>query len=496
MRFLKLSLVAVFALTLFSCEDVLDNAEPSTAISQENALSSAGGVDAIRNSMYNRLQSFSYATQYMLGPSALADDLASRTGSTRLLGYVENSNGVGMSSWATSYDLINDANLIINGIEDGVLDQAVQDQYQGEAYMLRAFAYHHLVRTFGYEPGMTPSSGGGAGWELGVIIRSMPTLSDTDASYRPRKPVSQVYSLIRDDLDQAISLLSNGDAGQRSYVTLAAVQALRARVELYAGNDQAADDYASDALSNTSASIASAGQVDGMFDETSGLNPESIFEVVVDPSTESLGVNDALSVYTSQQYNAIVPSQDVMDLYDTNDARLAWFGPCFDELSGATGSAVSGCLATHPSIAGGSEELELQKWEAEQGQYADNIPFFRVSEMYLIQAEARVGDATGDPLTPLNTVRTNRGLAALTGAVTLDDVLEEKRREFIGEGQRFFDLKRLGRTIRKPPEITNTNVQDVPYTDYKVLDNIPYNQVSLSESNAPADSVLIQNPGY
>jgi len=493
MRLLKILSIIAIVFGLSSCNDLLDNAQPSTAISQEQALDSEGGVEAIRASMYNRLQSFSYATQYMLGPSALADELANRASSTRFAGYVENTQNTGMDSWGTSYDLINDANLIINGISDGVLSESKLNRYQGEAYMLRAFAYHHLVRTFGYEPGMIPSSGQGSGFDLGVIIRKTPTFSVDDASYRPRKTVSQVYDLIINDLDQAISLLSTDGTSNPNYVTLAAAQALMARVQLYAGNYQNAEDNAQDALDNTSATLATPGEVATMFNETVGANPEGIFIIAVNPSTESLGVNNSLSVYTSQQYNALVPTQDLMDLYDSNDARLAWFGPCFNELNGQD---VPGCIATHPAISSGNEELEIQKWAAERGQYADNIPFFRVSEMLLIQSEARMKGANGDPATPINQLRQNRGLAALSGTITMDDILNERRREFVAEGQRFFDLKRIGRTIRKAPETTTTNIQDVSYTSFKVLDNIPYNEVSLSEEEAPADSVLIQNPGY
>lgn len=492
--------VIVLALLMMplSCKDLLDNVDPSTSISQGQTLSNAGGVEAVRTSMYDRLHAFNYATRYMLGPSALADDLVNRESSTRFAGYVENTQGIGMNSgggWATSYDLINDTNLIINGIEEGVLDPAKRKQYQGEAYMLRAFAYHHLVRTFGYEPGMTPSSGPGAGFELGVIIRTQPTLSAQDADYRARQPVSEVYDLIISDLEKSIELLSQGDAGSRTFVTQAAAEALMARVQLYARNWEQADSYATDALAHTPASLATPEEVPTMFDETTGLNPEGIFIVTTNPNTETLGVNDALSAYTAQQYVALVPTQDHMDLYDSNDARLSLYGPCYDELESAY---EPGCKATHPAIdlPDDASGLELSKWEAEKGQYADNYPFFRVAEMKLIQAEARLKGGSGDPLAPLNDLRTNRGLSTYSGADVMEAIMMERRREFMGEGHRFFDLKRLGREIRKAPETKSIVINDLPYSDFKVLDDIPEGEVALSQANAPEDSVLIQNPGY
>ena len=276
-----------------SCTDLLEQPEPSTSISQEVALSDPGAVEAIRAQMYSRMQSGAYTTTYMLGPAALADEITNRPGTTRLNGLAENNRGSGMGSWGTSYNLINEANLIINGVGQDVFDsQATLEQYQAEALTLRAFAYHHLVRAYGYEPGMSPATGQGSGFDLGVVLRTQPAQSPEDASFRPRKTVSRIYSQIESDLQRAITLFQNsGDAGTNQYITLAAAQALHARVSLYAGNYQDANDYAVSALQNTSASLATTQSgVANMFNETAGTNPEAIFLTVIDPATESLGV--------------------------------------------------------------------------------------------------------------------------------------------------------------------------------------------------------------
>ena len=498
---IKILSAGLLITALFSCNDLLDNVQPSQSISQQQALSTQGGVEALRISMYDRLHSFGYSTEYMLAPDALADNLTSREGTTRFTGKAQNDDGNHVENWdgngigptfrGNGYDLINDANLLINAIPDGVLDDATRDQFRGEAFMLRAFAYHHLVRTFGYEPGVTPSTGAGAGFNLGVIIRTTPTLDASDASFRPRATVQQVYDLIISDLQQSISLLSQGDAGDRTFATVAAAEALMARVHLYARNYEEADQFATDALNSTTARLAQPEEVATMFDETTGLNPEPILLITTDPNTESIGVNNAVSAYTSQQWGAMIPTQDLMNLYSEKDARLALYRPCFNELEG---EPFSNCIATHPAIEGGSEGLEIAKWAAELNQFADNYPHFRVSEMLLIQAEARLNTG-GDALSPLNTLRAARGLEPL-GSIDLEEILNERRRELVAEGHRFFDLKRLGRTIRKAPETVGGNTQDVPFSDFRVLDNIPDAEVSLSQANAPADSVLIQNPGH
>jgi len=489
-KIIKILAVSFLLVALYSCNDILDNPQPSTSISQEQALNSPGGVEALRASLYSRLHSFGYSTSLLLAPSSLADNMYIRAGSTRFVGQNENNEGTHVGNWGGAYDLINDANLIIGGIPEGVLDVAVLQQYRGEAYMLRAFAYHNLARTFSYEPGMSPSTGDGAGFNLGVILRTEPVLSDAQAAFLPRSTVEQTYNLIISDLEEAIRLLSNGDAGSPNFVTRAGAEALMARVQLYAGNYQQANDYASDAIANSPAALVDPTGVESMFDETTGLNPEAIFTVTVDPNSESLGTNSSISAYTSQQWGAQVPTQDLLDLYEVGDARLAWYGPCFDDVSG---NAFVNCLATHPSIGGGTETLEFQKYEAERGQFADNYVHFRIAEMLLIQSEARVNvPSIGDPLSPINELRQARGVADLT-TITIDDILDERRRELVAEGHRFFDLKRLGRAIRKAPE---TPVDDVPFNDFRVLDNIPDGEVSLSEANAEEGNILIQNPGH
>ncbi len=490
-------LLTVFTVSLFtySCTDLLDNAQPTGQISELQVFGSVGGVEAFRAGMYARLNVQNYQTEYMLGPGALADELASRPTTTRYSGFAENSLGNGLSSYGDAYELINDASMIINRIPDGILDEETLTQYRGEAFMLRAFAMHHLVRVHGYEPGMEPATGLGSGFDLGIEIRTEGVTTASEADFRPRKTNVQVYSQIKRDLLESIGLLDEGDAGTEFYVTKAAAEALLARVYLYERDFANADLYASRALASTSATLATPAQVATMFDETVG-NPEAIFTLDVNPTTESIGINLSLSAYTSSQWMAMVPTQTQMDLYENGDARLAWFAPCVNDV---TGQAIASCLATHPEINGGADVLEIQKWNAEQGSFADDIPYLRVSELYLIQSEARARGGLPDPLTPLNELRANRGLAPVA-PVTVDDivnaVLEERQREFVAEGHRFFDLKRLGRTITKPAELLGGVIEDVQYTDIRILDDYPAGEIALSEALAPADSVLIQNPGY
>ena len=78
--------------------------------------------------------------------------------------------------------------------------------------------------------------------------------------------------------------------------------------------------------------------------------------------------------------------------------------------------------------------------------------YFALSEVYLIAAEAGCklgGDAAVQGLGYLNEIvkRGNPDNEVTMADYTLDRVLDERSKELVGEGHRFFDLLRNGKTI-------------------------------------------------
>jgi hypothetical protein len=66
----------------------------------------------------------------------------------------------------------------------------------------------------------------------------------------------------------------------------------------------------------------------------------------------------------------------------------------------------------------------------------------------------------------------------------MDEILLQRRLELCGEGNRFFDLKRLGKDILKGPFYS-----DVLFNDYRILPAIPNADIQLNPN-------LIQNTNY
>jgi hypothetical protein len=495
----------VSMLALSGCDSIIEETEPSTAISQEVALSSPDAIRGVRASMFDRLHATDLTTDWLLGPSSLADNTLWRGNQQRHqeLNLNELRDGIGTDAYGNLYDLINDANILITGIDDGALPEGERAKLQAEGLFMRALALHHAVRIFGYDPDgqggvISPASGPGSGFDLGVEIRTTPTLDVADATPLERSPVSAVYEQIIGDLTQAGDLFQGlpGDQqeGSEFFPSEAAVQALLARVYLYQRNWPAADEAAQTALDLAASSFGSglatadSASLRSIFDERNG-NPEAIFTVDTNPETESVGINDAISAYTTIQWQAQLPTDDLVDLYDAADPRLAaWYDPCFDE---ANNEVKEGCSTIN------EPGFELTKYSSEQGvsRYADDYIHLRVAEMYLIQAEARLNESgVGAGIGRLNDLRAARGLADLVpGDFTFDsaydEILDERRRELVAEGHRFFDLKRLGRDIRKVRGLDGRGRDDLPFNSFRILDDFPPAELEVN-------TLLRQNPGY
>lgn len=492
----------IVVILLWSCNDILESVEPATSLAPDEVLSSEEGVNALRASMYAKIRasesSMGFMTDYFVGPSAFTDETRNRPGSTRFQAYTAATGTDGetthLAAYTDAYKIIQDANLIAGAIEEGVLDPNTHDRYRGEALAIRAFAMHHLVRALGYEPGMIPASGPGAGWDLGIIIRTEPTLHLDDADRRARSTVDEVYAQIFSDLSEAKSLLS-GINDDNTYITEAFVDGLTARVNLYAGNWQAAADAAQNAIANFPGALSNtADAVAGMFHENQGNHPEALFKLVVNPDTENLTgagtptfTNNGPAAYTSVQWVAQIPTQFVIDKYDPEDYRLGWYGDCIENQR--QGATASGCGDVNANA------WSILKFNGVKGNTIDDYPYFRLAEAYLILAEASAkasNDATAGS-GALNTLREARGLdpieTANPGALGSlqafeDEILDERIRELAVEGHRYWDLKRLGRHITNPDGSTK-----IRNDSHRYLAPIP-------ESRLGENDLLEQNPGY
>lgn len=489
LKFFKYAAAAIVLVAFAGCNDILEDVEPATSVSGEVVLTSEEGVRALRSSMYSKIrESFGHTTEYFVAPSAFTDETRNRPGSTRFQALTQAVGTSGTShfgNWGETYDIIQDANLLIGAVEDGVLAPEVLSQFQGEAYAIRAFAYHSAVRVYGYEPG----TAGASSWDAGVIIRNEPVIDVSDADFRPRSSVSEVYAQILSDLSQARSLLAG--TTNNTFANAAFVEGLTARGNLYAGNWSEAAAAAQAAIAAFPGDLESTeAGVANMFFESSGGHPEALFKIVVNSDTEnsvgggSFGNNGPAS-YTSDGFLAQLPTQFLLDKYGEGDYRLGWYLPCAETQSNPL---------TQPTNCDGvnANGLASVKFTGDKGNSVDDMPMMRLSEMYLIWAEA-AAKAANDPnagVAALQTLRDARNAGpvpaeALASINAFENfILDERMRELGVEGHRFYDLKRLGRDIRNP-DGTIKMFADA----YRIL-------APLGNSLLNVNSELVENPGY
>ncbi|MEX2566934.1 MAG: RagB/SusD family nutrient uptake outer membrane protein [Cyclobacteriaceae bacterium] len=460
------------------CTDL--DTTPRQSLTPEVALNDVTGYQSISNSMYSRVSSFDYYGQVMMiAPEILADNLRLVANTGRYQGEEANGDRDHINLWnGNIYGGINDANLILEGIDNENVsgEQDFKDFIKGGAYFMRALFYFDLCRVYGYEPGMEVD-----GFNLGPILRLTPTLVASDADFRTRSTVEAVYEQIESDLLESISLLQTIriDSEEVFFGNAGAALTLLSRLYLYWGKNEEAESAATSAMNFLGLQTNGDGLLEpGQYVQgfSRAPHPESIFEIElrqVDWNTVE-GVNSSLNSLTSDNEPSaqfiIGASNELMEAYEAEDVRR----DCWRE---TTREGIEGPV------------YASRKWTGYKGVFLENIPIIRAAELYLIRAEARFRNNNNQGAREdINALRSKRGLGpldnVLSGQALLNRIMLERRLEFALEGHRFFDLKRNGMDISKHGEFL-----EVPYTDYRILSNVPLPQIQLNEN-------LEQNPGY
>jgi uncharacterized protein (UPF0254 family) len=471
------SIVALLAIGFSSCEDIL-TPKMKTSISEESALKSFTEVNTVLMGAYNTLLSTEYYGRgFLVVPDLLSDGTKITTAnSNRYIGEQNNLDGSHVAIWSLSYTVIAKANEVISRLP--LLTEATAAQKasaKGQAFFLRALAYHDLARCYAREKDVLIN-----GFDLCVPLILKPFSGKVDNETFPvRNTVTEVYAQINKDLDSSIFAFNKNMTGFPFQATTAASWALKARVNLYERNYSGAIASADSAMKYANKSLATAPNYATVFSK----DQETIFGLKV-TTTENKVYDSPQSIHVRTKpdgtigmtngvgYGDITARTDTWNQFETGDVRKV--------------------LIMVESKSGQTVYWSL-KYIGYGGAFGiDNSILLRTSEMYLIKAEAyALRNSAGDEAlaqTAVNAIRTNRGLLAITptGTALTDAIAKENRLEFLFEGHRLFDLKRRGADIAKGLVSEGTTL---PYSDYRVVARIP-----ISEMNA--NPKMVQNPGY
>lgn len=296
------------------------------------------------------------------------------------------------------YVAIQRANDLIEIVNNATaIDQATKDRLLGSAYFFRAYGYYRLVTIFG----------------------AVPLVPNRDIVELPRNSVDEVYAQIISDLQASIA--NPAPFTSSNFVSVDAAKALLARVYLIRGENALAKQYALEVINSGNFAIAT--NYATMF-TAPYESSEHIFKIANTP-TEGDNALDFFLQHPSMPGGgrAELPvDESLVAAYENGDARKA-----------ASITQIQAPLA--------NPGWYTKKYSDPSGNGAHPYYILRLSEMYLIVAEADVTANPANALTNLNLVRRNRGLGELS-TITLDNIIKERRVEFAFENLRWMDMRR------------------------------------------------------
>lgn len=433
------------------CESELD-LEPAQSISVDVALSNEANIINILVGTYDEAgQAATFG-----GDSHIIADLLGSSGQVTWNGtfidprqfsnkQILIDNGFVEDHWNNSYEVINQANLVIDNLDVVESGQDTRDRLEGEAKFLRALTYFDLVRLYSQ-----PYESGAQNTQPGVPLRTEGLVDYSVDLNILRSSVEDIYSQVINDLTDAQNLLP---ADNGFFADQYAAIALLARVYFQQGNYAQARDLANDVLSNSGHSLAPT-FADAFNNDEDGVEDIFTFQV-----TSQTGSNDLIIFYASQDNGGrggdISLNEAYFDLFDDpeNDVRATF----------RYVSPTNGLFLT-------------SKYTNQFG----NVPILRIAEMHLIRAEANFREGTAVGLSPLAEVNALRGRSGASDLENLDlDVFfNERQRELAFEGHLLFDHKRTGRPVGELPSTSNSLVLPIP------------------QSEMDTNSAINQNPGY
>lgn len=485
-------LVLLTTLCVQGCkEDDYVNLLPQYSLDAVNNPSSMEQVEQVLTGAYS---SFRAADYYGSGsgtgggaalmPDVLSDNLYETTqtlaNSRAMADWIFQKNTAQITNiYSSMYKVISTVNIVLRDVDKYTTAANVRtaNRIKGQALAIRALAHFDLFRYFAnvYDRNSTTS--------LALYYSKTFAVSPQEKPSRVSNKV--YYDELYNDLTAAETLLANVDtpinpaAGlTRPKLSLAAVHLLRARVSLYAGQYADAITSATKGIAIAPALVSNQTTFSGMYTELAA--GEIIWNVQFDAGQSG---PTFLVYFATNSRSYFRPAREVVTLAGTtglirpNDIRYsAYF-----------------------SNVGGDIALTKYKGKGTVANGNANFIAMKTAELYLIRSEAYARSSQdGLGSTDLNTLRTARisGYVpiALTGSALIDGIADERRRELIGEGHRFFDLKRTTRTITRGSTCGNTALS--PTGGCSLPSSAREWTFPITETLINANANLAQNPGW
>lgn len=477
-----------------SCGNDWLDLEPSTSV--ETNVKTISDVEFTLNGIYSTMQSSdAYSGRLVYYGDVTGDDIQAvsstkRTANAYLYGFTK--TNAPASYWSMPYEIIQNCNVILKNIDGIQVTDKQKDalnDLKGQTLAIRGMALFDLTKLFGYPYTMDN------GASLGPCI--VTDVLEKDAMPQ-RSTVAQCYTQILKDLEECVQLL--GKDFNKGKINRWAALTLLSRVYLYHGDDAKALDAAKQAIEgaekNGYALWTNEEYPAAWANDASKQKPGEVLFEIVNLTTDSPGKESLGYLYSPGGYadGCVTASFYNLMLKDAKDVRLKI-------INVATKDKYSSS-----SIYG---RAFVNKFQPQQGENLTdaNIPLIRLSEAYLNAAEAAAKlteagkDHNAEAAHYLNAI-VNRAnpekFVTEDNVVKLQQVLDERRKELVGEGHRMFDLLRNGKAVERI-KATNKQLSKTKHTcsdeymtigldNYKIV--LPIPQYERNVSHIP------NNPGY
>lgn len=467
----NISMLAVAALIFStSCSKDYLETSPTNQVSSDQAFNSIASANATLNGifrfMFERTTVISWNVQnkpgiagILLGADFMGEDIGisagnffTSTGEGNWQGALSDNHPVTEYYYRTFYKIIGDANQIIANIDNVAATDGEKNAVLVQALTLRAYAYSYLVQFYAKRYDSTQ----GVNDQLGVPL----VLSPEDITL-PRSTVQEVYKLITDDLEKAISLNVTA-RGNKSLVNSIVAKGIRARVALTMQDYPNAIKYAKEVIDGNQFPLMSVANYQ------SGFNDAGVTEFMwaMMPTVDQ---DDTFGSFFAQiAYNANTsfmranPKRINSNLYAkiaATDVRKKMWEP-----------APTAANFPLPTTAFTRQEYMSRKFAVKlAGTSLGDVPLMRSAEMYLILAEAYASSGAAnstlaqEALFELVKVRDTEAVKSTkVGVDLLEEIWVNRRVELWGEGFRYFDLKRLNQPLnRTEANVPNYNAASV-----------------------------------
>lgn len=495
---LKITLGLVLSLVILSsCKKEYLDTKPSQSVSGDVLFESTDGAYIALNGIHALMvtDKFINGNHRDFGVKAgdLANDLMGQdivaypTGYDWFFSYYDwtasrEPTNYGYIMWTFQYRVINNANAILDQIDNASGLQEEKDDIKGQALAYRAWSYLRLIQRFSKAYLEFDSTGAITNTNSSApgvpLYTSVP---DGDSKGNGRGTIQDIVDQMTADINAAIPLLETGVTHtEKSHISVAAAHGIAARIAMYKGEWAEARSQAADAISTSGASLMDNTEILG------GMNDKNNSEFIWCSTMTSAQYNDMGIICWVSFFDENTPGyagltavnrKITKQLYDTipsTDIRKQWFESDYEQVKFTTADP--------------------------DGFVLDNL-YMRLAEMYLIAAEASA--QLSDPgmyNTYMQDLLTNRNSASVTLPTSKVDMLAkvrlERRIELWAEGFSYTDLKERGLPLRRSTSgsfnhlLANCKIADVSVGDNWWTFKIPLAEINANDAITPAE----QNP--